>query len=53
MLGPARQRLHHVDPPRSRSLYCKGGRLDKMMAELFGRATGYCGGKGGSMHMPT
>ncbi len=29
----------------------KGGRLDKMMAELFGRATGYCGGKGGSMHI--
>jgi len=29
----------------------KGGRLDKMMAELFGKATGYCGGKGGSMHI--
>ncbi len=29
----------------------KGGRLDMMMAELFGRATGYCGGKGGSMHI--
>lgn len=29
----------------------KGGRVDKMMAELFGRATGYCGGKGGSMHI--
>ena len=29
----------------------KGGRMDKMMAELFGRATGYCGGKGGSMHI--
>ena len=22
-----------------------------MMAELLGRATGYCGGKGGSMHI--
>ena len=29
----------------------KGGRLDLMMAELYGRATGYCGGKGGSMHI--
>jgi len=29
----------------------KGGKLNKMMAELFGRVTGYCGGKGGSMHI--
>ena len=29
----------------------KGGRLDLMMAELFGKATGYCHGKGGSMHI--
>jgi TPP-dependent pyruvate/acetoin dehydrogenase alpha subunit len=29
----------------------KGGRLDLMMAELFGKATGYCKGKGGSMHI--
>jgi len=29
----------------------KGGQTDKMMAELLGRKTGYCGGKGGSMHM--
>ena len=29
----------------------KGARTDKMMAELFGRATGYSGGKGGSMHI--
>ena len=29
----------------------KGARLDKMMAELYGRTTGYCGGKGGSMHI--
>lgn len=27
----------------------KGMRLDKMMAELFGKETGYCRGKGGSM----
>lgn len=29
----------------------KGARLDRMMAELFGKVTGYCGGKGGSMHI--
>lgn len=29
----------------------KGARLDKMMAELFGKTTGYCKGKGGSMHI--
>ncbi|MBI2369341.1 MAG: thiamine pyrophosphate-dependent dehydrogenase E1 component subunit alpha [Deltaproteobacteria bacterium] len=29
----------------------KGGRLDLMMAELMGKATGYCKGKGGSMHI--
>ena len=32
-------------------LVAKGGDLKKMMAELMGRATGYCGGKGGSMHV--
>ncbi|HVB46731.1 MAG TPA: thiamine pyrophosphate-dependent dehydrogenase E1 component subunit alpha [Streptosporangiaceae bacterium] len=29
----------------------RGGDVRRMMAELFGRATGYCGGKGGSMHI--
>lgn len=32
-------------------LVAKGGDLRKMYAELFGRATGYCKGKGGSMHI--
>jgi len=29
----------------------KGGDTKKMMAELFGKETGYCHGKGGSMHI--
>jgi len=29
----------------------KGAKTDIMMAELFGKATGYCSGKGGSMHV--
>lgn len=29
----------------------KGANLDRMMAELMGKATGYCHGKGGSMHI--
>jgi len=29
----------------------KGARTDRMMAELMGRSTGYCGGLGGSMHV--
>ncbi len=29
----------------------KGGDLNRMMAELLGRATGYCHGKGGSQHI--
>lgn len=29
----------------------KGAKSDIMMAELFARKTGYCGGKGGSMHV--
>lgn len=32
-------------------LVAKGGDLKLMFAELFGRATGYCKGKGGSMHI--
>lgn len=29
----------------------KGADVNKLMAEIAGRATGYCGGKGGSMHI--
>ena len=29
----------------------KGGDLNKMMAELLGKSTGYCKGRGGSMHI--
>lgn len=32
-------------------IIAKGSDLNLMMAELFGRATGYCKGKGGSMHI--
>jgi len=31
-------------------LIAKGGDLKKLLAELCGKATGYCQGKGGSMH---
>jgi len=29
----------------------KGARMDRMLAELMGKANGYCGGLGGSMHV--
>ncbi|MBF0192944.1 MAG: thiamine pyrophosphate-dependent dehydrogenase E1 component subunit alpha [Magnetococcales bacterium] len=29
----------------------KGGDLNAMMAEIYGKATGCCGGRGGSMHL--
>lgn len=32
-------------------LVAKGGDFKQMFAELYGRATGYCHGKGGSMHI--
>jgi TPP-dependent pyruvate/acetoin dehydrogenase alpha subunit len=32
-------------------ILAKGGQYKYMMAELFGRTTGYCKGKGGSMHI--
>jgi TPP-dependent pyruvate/acetoin dehydrogenase alpha subunit len=37
---------------RSHALYlAKGGDMKEMVAELFGKATGCAGGKGGSMHL--
>src|SRR4030042_5707806 len=32
-------------------IIAKGARTDKMMAELLARRTGYCKGKGGSLHI--
>lgn len=32
-------------------IIAKGARLDRMMAELFAKETGYCRSKGGSMHI--
>jgi pyruvate dehydrogenase E1 component alpha subunit len=32
-------------------MIAKGADINKMMAELYGRTTGYCKGKGGSMHI--
>ncbi|MBI2191140.1 MAG: thiamine pyrophosphate-dependent dehydrogenase E1 component subunit alpha [Planctomycetes bacterium] len=32
-------------------LIAKGGRIDRMMAEVMGKVDGYCRGKGGSMHI--
>lgn len=32
-------------------ILAKGGDLNRFMAEVFGRETGYCKGKGGSMHI--
>ena len=32
-------------------MIAKGAELKKMVAELFGKKTGYCKGKGGSMHI--
>ena len=37
---------------RSHAMYmAKGGDLNRMIAELYGKATGVAGGKGGSMHL--
>jgi pyruvate dehydrogenase E1 component alpha subunit len=41
-----------VSSHRCHSHYlAKGGDLNAMLAEIYGRATGCCGGRGGSMHL--
>ena len=41
-----------VSNHRSHSHYlAKGGDLDAMLGEIYGRVTGCCGGRGGSMHL--
>ena len=41
-----------VSNHRSHSHYlAKGGNLNAMLGEIYGRATGCCGGRGGSMHL--
>ena len=43
---------HIVSAHRSHAHYlAKGGSLEKMLAELFGKVTGCARGKGGSMHL--
>ena len=32
-------------------IIAKGGQVERMMAEVMGKATGYCRGKGGEMHI--
>ena len=48
--------LHHADLLTSTHrghghTLAKGASMERMMCELFGRATGFNGGKGGSMHI--
>lgn len=46
------QRDYAVSGHRSHGHYlAKGGDLEAMMAEIYGKATGCAGGKGGSMHL--
>ena len=41
-----------VSTHRSHGHYlAKGGNLDAMLAEIYGKITGCCGGRGGSMHL--
>ncbi len=49
--GAPHRRRDHVDPPRPRPLHRQGRDLTRMMAELLGKETGYCRGRGGSMHI--
>lgn len=42
---------HALGDTRAKTPADRQEHLDKMMAELFGKATGYCRGRGGSMHI--
>ena len=42
----ARGRLYDRQPPLARPSYRQGGQVQKAMAELFGKRTGLCKGKG-------
>ncbi len=48
----ASRRLHLVHPPRAtRTSWPRAPTRSSCMAELMGKATGYCQGRGGSMHI--
>ena len=50
--APLRKQDVIVSNHRSHSHYlAKGGALKSMIAEIYGRASGCCGGRGGSMHL--
>ena len=50
--GRVPRRLHHRHAPRPWPLPCQGCHdPERMLAEMLGRSSGYCGGKGGSMHI--
>ena len=51
LLRAARRRLHRLDPSWPRPCHCEGCDVKPTMAEIFGRRTGLCKGKGGSMHI--
>ena len=46
----ARDTIAHTHRGHGHML-AKGAPADRMMAEIYGRADGLCGGKGGSMHV--
>ena len=52
-VGMAQQKLDTaVSSHRAHAHYlAKGGNLHRMIAEIFGRSTGCCKGRGGSMHL--